>query len=181
MRQSIAFALIATLLLCASVGADNRPDTSAVAIHPGPISADELAELMGIYVWKLNVSVPRDSAMVNLSLQQTNKGQSPSQLGAAVSCRMSAAGGNDVLIAITPLGGGISDAAQIRVTIAALGAIASSTVDNPLRRTLGFAKPQNPEVAGDGVFNLIGGYSGSMVQPSVSSADTVIALKIEAK
>lgn len=180
MRLSIYFALLANLLLPGADLAADHPGPPPVAIHSASISAEDLAALLGAYVWKFDVSLPPDARQVNLNLQTANKGQAPSQFGSSISCPMEESSGREVLVAIVPIDGTISDAAQVRVTILAFGAVASSTADNPLKN-LGIGKPQSPENSGNGVFNLIGGYSGSAIQSPVSTADVVVSLKIEAK
>jgi len=180
MRLPITLSLVASLLLCGAVPADNHADNAAVAIHDAHISADELAELLGVYVWKFDASVPTGAKRVVVSLQSTSKGQAPSQFGVSASGPLSDESGHQILIAIVPIGGNISEAPQVRITVSAFGTLASSTADNPLR-SLNIGKPGRPENAGDGVFNLIGGYTGSVSVNPVSLADVVVSLRIEAK
>jgi hypothetical protein len=180
MKLPIMLSLVAGLLLCGSAPAANRADNGAIAIQDAHISADELAELLGVYVWKFEASVPTGAKQVVVSLQSTSKGQAPSQLGSGASGPINDEFGHQILIAIVPIGENISEAPKVRITISAFGTLASTTVDNPLK-SLGIGKPQRPENAGDGVFNLIGGYAGSTISTPVSLADVVVSLKIEAK
>jgi hypothetical protein len=180
MRLSIIFSLIATLLVSALTLASDTPDPSAVAIHPGSISADDLAELLGAYVWKFDVSLPKDARQVNVSLQNAGKGQAPTQFGASATFAASPDSPQKILVAIIPINGTIDEAAQVRVTLLAFGNVCSSTVDNPLK-SMGIDKPQTPETVGHGVFNLMGGYSGYTVSSPLANADVVISLKIETK
>jgi hypothetical protein len=180
MRLPITFGLVACLLLCGSAPTGNRADDAAIAMHDAHIAADELAELLGAYVWKFDASVPAGAKRVVVSLQRATKGHAPYQLGAAAEGLIDDEMGHQVLIAIVPVGGSISDAQQVRVTVDAFGTCASKTVDNPFK-SFGIGKPQRPENVGGGVFNLMGGYAGSTVASPLSRADVVISLRIEAR
>jgi hypothetical protein len=180
----IACLLIVSLLapLTLSSRAAHEPTEGRAAIRPGgDLTADELAALLGAYVWKFDVSLPADVKQVSVGLYQQARGKERVGFGAGISTPLMADTKRRVLIAIVPVGGSISEAEKARVTIVGFGMVASMTDDNPLRK-LGIGGPVgSPEVVGDGTFNLIGGYEGGTISAPVSKADRIISLKIESQ
>jgi hypothetical protein len=181
---SIGCLLIVSLLAqwAPSLQAADEPKQVQVTVRPGgDLTANELAALLGAHVWKLDVSLPASAKQVSLSLYQQAKGKERVGFGGGISTPLMADTKRQVLIAIVPIGGSLSEAAKVRVTMVGFGMVASRTDDNPLHK-LGIGGPVgSPEAAGDGTFNLIGGYAGGTISSSVSMADRVISLKIESR
>ncbi|HEV7300741.1 MAG TPA: hypothetical protein VGN72_15350 [Tepidisphaeraceae bacterium] len=180
---SIACLLVVSLLPPAVfVRAAEEPGQSQITVRPGgDLTAQELATLLDAHVWKLNVSLPEGAKEVSIRLDQQANGKDRVGFGAGINTPLMADTKREVLIAIVPIGGGLSEAEKVRVTIIGFGMVASRTDDNPLRK-LGIGGPVgSPEAAGDGTFNLIGGYEGGNISSPVSKADRVISLKIETR
>ena len=153
----------------------------AVAVRPGgDLSADELASVLGVHVWKLDVSLPADAKAVHVALHQQAKGKPREGFGSGIETPLAADAKRQLLIAIVPIGGTLNEAEKVRVTLIGFGMVSGRTQDNPLRN-MGIGKPQSPEAAGYGTFHLIGGYAGNTVSSPIAGADHVVSLRIESR
>jgi hypothetical protein len=191
--------------------ADGKPTQGEVSIRPGGnLTSDETAALLGGYVWKLDVTLPADTKQVTLSLQRQLSGQNPSSLGGIVSTTVSPhESKRDVLVAIVPIGGSISEAEKLRASVfmfertgnvstagASVSANGVSTtvsaggvstagctgeVENPFRK-LNMTQTQNPpERIGNGTFKLISGSKADRATTSTTEViATILSLRIEA-
>lgn len=181
---SFLWLLMVGLLIQAapSLRADDEPKQEQVALRPGgDLTAEELATVLGAHVWKFDVSLPEGANEVSVSLHQRAKGMESLPFGTGMSAPLTAETKRQLLIAIVPLGGSLTEAEKVRVTIAGFGMVTSRTADNPLRG-LGIGGPAgSAEPMSDGAFNLLGGYEGGTISMPLSNASRIIALQIESK
>jgi hypothetical protein len=157
-----------------------RQSNLEVSVYQGSdLNAKELASLLGVYVWKVDVGLPDDAKRVNLHLEVKEKGKSGiKQFGPGNSAILSPKTTREILIAIIPLEGEISNSEKVRVIINAFGNVSSGIADNPLNK-LGIGSDSIPQKASDGTFALIGGYKGDTISSPISeTADVLISLKI---
>lgn len=172
---------ILILIITGSFYTAQQQSKSNVSIYQaGELKADELARLLGVYVWKFNVLLPDDTERVNLRLVVREKGKSEiKSFGPGNSALIRPENGREVLIAIIPQNGDIYNAEKVRVTINAFGSIASGIADNPLKN-MGIGGPSFPQKTSERTFALIGGYTGNTIATPISeTADVLISLRIE--
>jgi hypothetical protein len=142
------------------------------------LTTEELAAILGAHVWKFDVRLPDTAHEVHVALRCQTKGQAAQQLGAGLDTLAPRATQGRVMVALVPIGGTITDANQVRVTIDGFGSIASAIADNPLRG-MAVGKSQSLEANDDGTVTLIGGYLGGRVTTPTSTAHTVVFLVVE--
>ena len=189
MRLSLSkgrFVIISVLVLImtASFHGVQEQSKKDVSIYQGSdLKASELASLLGVYVWKLDVGLPDDTKAVSLHLEVQKKGETKkATFGGGINNNfVTKDTEREILIAIIPLNDDLYNAEKVRLTMNAFGMISSTIADNPLKN-LGIGKPSLPEKNKDGTFSLIGGYKGDTIASPISEkADIVISLKIEPK
>jgi len=174
---------IIILFMAASFYGMQSETKSDVSVNQGSdLQASELASLMGLYVWKLDVDLPDDAKEVNVRLEVQKKGESKkNRLGSSIIGFVTPDVEREILIAIIPLEGDLINTDKVRVVIDAFGMKSSSIANNPLKY-MGIGDKKNPQKASDGTFALIGGYNGDTISSPISeTADALISLKIEPK
>jgi hypothetical protein len=172
---------ILILIVTGSFYGSQQQSKPEVSIYPASeLTARELAGLLGVHVWKMNVLLPENIEKVNLHLEVKEKGKtSVKSFGPGITPLIRPGSPREVLIAIIPLNEDISNTDKVRVIINAFGAIASGLADNPLKN-MGIGGPTFPQKTSDGTFALIGGYKGNTIATPISeTADVLISLKIE--
>jgi hypothetical protein len=176
--RRVILSLVVMVLTARPAMADGPPSQT---LRPGtPLSAGELAQLLGAQVWKFDVAVPTGATQVEIGFSLKEKGRDARGFASGISCSIENDTKRELLIAIIPLGGTLHDAEKVRVVVSGFGVSAAGNDDNPFRK-LAIGRPVMPEDNKDGTFDLIGGYAGSTVSSPLSSADKVLSLKIDAK
>jgi len=176
--RSFILLLVVMVLTAASAIADDSPSPT---LRPGtPLTAVELAQMLGVEVWKIGVAVPAEATHVEVTLSLKEKGLKARGFGTGISGPIEKDTKRELTIAIIPLNGTLNDAEKVRVVISGFGVHAAGTDDNPFKK-LGIGRTETPEDNKDGSFNLIGGFEGSTVSSPISSADKVLSLKIRTK
>jgi hypothetical protein len=194
MRLPSVFSLIiASLLSPTLLHAAERANEPEITFRPdAKLTTDEAAALLGGYLWKLDVIVPKGSKTIWVSIEQkTGKATECSTLVGTIGDSVASdESSRSVLIAIVPIGGSISQAEKVRISIATFSISPEargtcSTVGeavNPLRN-LNISSHFPPESLGKGECSLIDGYKdGQTVSvPSGANVEQSILVKIEAK
>jgi len=195
MRLPALFGVVIVYLLSpAFLLATKDANETEIIFRPGASqTTDEAAALLGGYLWKLDVRVPKGSKMLWVSLEQKNgKPTECSTLGGSIGDSIAPdETSRNVLIAIVPIGGSISQAEKVRVSIATFGVSAQARgtcaavgeAVNPLRNLNIVSTQFPPESLGKGKYSLIDGYKdGQTVSvPSGANVEQSIVVKIEAK
>ena len=177
-RARVITLLIAAMFLLPSARAEETP---VKKIEPGkPLTADELASLLGVQIWKLHATPPAGAKRVRVWLQVHERGKEPRPFGTSVG-GLTELGDGTVVVAIVPVGGqSVIEAEKVRVTLDAFGTQGSGIDANPLR-SMGIGRPGRPEKRDDGTLDLIGGFRDKSISNGLAkTADTVISLKITA-
>jgi hypothetical protein len=179
------FLIISILILIITgsfYGTQQRAEQKVSVYQGSDLTASELTNLLGVFVWKFDVALPEDVKKVNFHLEMQKKGELEKSLfGPGIDTFVSPEIEREILVAIIPLNEDISNADKVRIKMNAFGVTASGIHDNPLKN-LGIGKPALPEKTSDGTFSLIGGYKGNTISsPITEKADVIILLKIEAE
>jgi len=154
-------------------------DPASVTIHhnSATLSATELADLFGAYVEKFSVVAPDDATHLEASLSLRHKGQDHKQFGPGISqpVDLDRNRKGELLIALIPVNGTLTDAETVKVTVSLFGLSSMAVKENPFR---GQNIAKSIEHTDDGAVNLIGGYAGQTGPPPLALADTVLSLKV---
>jgi hypothetical protein len=170
-------------------------DTPAIAHHPDNpnpagisstfmpdvnLSGDELAAILGVYVWKFELTLPDGNYRVGISVLKQGKHGTPDPIGGLI-VPSTGTNANDIYIALVPIDGTISDASRVRVVIDGLGQFSASTIDNPVQG-MAIGLPQKPEKPDDLTYVLLGGYRGhTILSPVAGNADRMILVNFQSQ
>jgi hypothetical protein len=149
---------------------------------PGaPVSADELAAILGVYVWKFELALPDGNYRVGVSVMKQGRHGSASPIGAGLVVPVNHDTPTNLTVAIVPVGGTISDASQVRVVIEGLGAYSATTIDKPVEG-MAIGLPEKPEKPDPLTYVLMGGFRGHTVSSPVrGNADRLILLNFQSQ
>jgi hypothetical protein len=145
------------------------------------LSADDLAAILGVYVWKFELTLPDGHYQVGVQVLKAGKHGSPTQIGSELIVPVAGAvASNHVLIALVPVDGTIAEASKVRVVIAGLGGFAAMTIDNPVEG-MSIGLPQQPEKPNDLTYVLLGGFRwhNNVTSPLTGNADRLILVNFQ--
>ncbi len=145
------------------------------------LSGDDLAAILGVYVWKFELNLPDGNYRVGVSVLKQGKHGNPDPIGGMITPITVGQTPNQVLVALVPVDGTISDAAKVRVVIAGLGQLSATTIDNPVQG-MAIGLPQKPEKPNDLTYVLLGGYRGhTILSPVTGNADRMILVNFQSQ
>jgi hypothetical protein len=170
-------------------------DTPAVAKHPDNpnpagitstfmpdvnLTGDQLAAILGVYVWKFELTLPDGNYRVGISVLKQGKHGNPQPIGGLIT-PVTTSSPNDIFVALVPVDGTISDASRVRVVIDGLGQFSATTIDNPVDG-MAIGLPQKPEKPDDLTYVLLGGYKGhTVLSPVTGNADRMILVNFQSQ
>jgi len=177
--RHLALLLLVTMAFPPPGSAEDRSFTPIKAIRPGKaLSADDLADLLDVQIWKLRVDLPRKAKYVRMGLEIRERGGTPEAWSGRLTMGPLSPTEGEVMVAIIPIGGQPLDKAdEVRVILSGFTGSTSMITENPFK-SLRFLRPGTPEITEDGSFGLIGGSAGNKIQTPIASADKVISLRI---
>jgi hypothetical protein len=170
-------------------------DTPAIAHHPDNpnpagitstfmpdvnLTGDQLAAILGVYVWKFELTLPDGNYRVGISVLKQGKHGNPQPIGGLIT-PVTTSSPNDIFVALVPVDGTISDASRVRVVIDGLGQFSATTIDNPVDG-MAIGLPQKPEKPDDLTYVLLGGYKGhTVLSPVTGNADRMILVNFQSQ
>lgn len=158
--------------------AANPPAATGLVIETSSdVSANELARILDISVWKCSFTIPADMKDAEISCEMIPKGGKPQPLSGGSGLINSAGGKFDFLLSIQPLDGLLFEAEKVRVKTFVGGGSSTHDKDNPLKGLTGSTKPKNPTLNTFGSDTFVSYYKG----PTISSdeeADVAFAIRI---
>jgi hypothetical protein len=176
-----------------SLRASGQNDAPEITVKPSSsITSEEVAALLGGYLWNVELNVPKGATEVSVELEGAGKGQKAHTLCGGTAEKGADVGGTrDLLVAVVPVNGGITDATMLRVSIVMFSKTSDGTrlstfggeAINPFKRLTFTQTHVTPQRVERGIFELIEASGGSRATfPSpVADVDQAILLKIEAK
>lgn len=195
MRSSFVCVFLACICVPAATAlcADPPSDHLAVSFEKdGNLTTDELAALMGGFIWKIDVTLPKGAKEISIAAQSGNAGDKCAALTGSPGIILKGAEERaTVLVAITPLNGSITDAAKLHISLVLRvtdndGAGTTSTatdVDNPLKNSASYSTATPPPEIRPGIFNLVEGHkNGEPITgdaASISSAAVRLQIKVD--
>jgi len=161
---------------------DPNPAGIVTTFLPGaPVTGDELAALLGVYVWKFELTLPDGTYRVGVSVLKQGHSGSPDQIGSGLIVPVNHDTPTHLTVAIVPINGTISDCSKVRVVIDGLGAYAASTIDNPVGG-MAIGLPEKPEKPNPLTYVLLGGFRGhNVTSPVTGNADRLILLNFQSQ
>lgn len=127
-----------------------------VKITPLEVETDDVSSMLDIAMWKFRVVRPATKQSLSFELELREKGKRPKVL-----CYFSSWSGNatseEVVVALRPLQGTLTDSAKIQCYVRRGGATMPFMVKNPLRNLAGQFRSSGPpsSIARDGSLKLM--------------------------
>jgi hypothetical protein len=169
MRSTIIRALLVSVctLFSLTLRADVPTHDLAVTFQKGgSLTTDEVAALMGGFIWKMEVTLPQGTKTISVGAERGGIGNKCNALTGTIGTSVADATKKPIiLVAVFPLNGSITSAAKLRIsllirTVEGAGTGDAGTageVDNPLRNAAGFFTSTPPKEVARGEFDLIEG------------------------
>jgi hypothetical protein len=163
----------------------------AVSFQNGEsLSTEDVAALMGGFIWKMEVTLPAGSKTISVCAERGGSSKKCNALTGTIGTDISDATVKPiVLVAVIPLDGSITSAVKLRISLVVRtktggGTTCASTageVDNPLRNATAYQMTTPPKEVVHGEFDLMEGQgNGAAVVGKASTPSAAIRLHISA-